>query len=407
METNLKPVFEIAGSKVIGDLPVQCRDVIKQSKEFGMFDAKTIYKQENITIYFVLTQACNLRCNYCYQPKEFRKSDSALSLKVAEDTMDFVIKSFDLSRIKFSLFGGEPFLNPDVLMHLVKEYPMFPFVVTTNGLVLLENKEVRDFVLSHRNNLKLSVSIHALKQKYGKDYLRIAKPVLDAVCSNGGDVHYVIDDPTPEALDEIMYLYNYPIPVVRISAARHWDKVKEKNQEYIELFKKVADYLYFGEKPMFGRSQWDVAFKNNIYAYYKGQPLKSHPPTFCGCGYLYLAVDRFGDMYPCDFFANFPEFKIGNIYTGFNDTSVFFKKMGTWIEDLYESCRDCAVCPEKDIRLCPRAMCLAENYIVSGNPLKPAPNHCWANRIEFNNYAYIAQRAIKEGIDVIYNRGPR
>ena len=79
--------------------------------------------------------------------------------------------------------------------------------------------------------------------------------------------------------------------------------------------------------------------------------------------------------------------------------------MADWIEELYEYCRSCEVCLEGDIRLCPRAMCLAENYLVSGNPLKPAPNHCWANRIESSTFEYIAKKAIALGIDELYCRG--
>jgi hypothetical protein len=52
-------------------------------------------------------------------------------------------------------------------------------------------------------------------------------------------------------------------------------------------------------------------------------------------------------------------------------------------------------------------MCLGENYIVTGNPLKPAPNHCWANKIEYANYEYIAKKAIELGIDEIYNKGSK
>jgi hypothetical protein len=50
-------------------------------------------------------------------------------------------------------------------------------------------------------------------------------------------------------------------------------------------------------------------------------------------------------------------------------------------------------------------MCLAENYTVTGNPLKPAANHCWANRIETATFEYIAKKAIETGIDGLYYKG--
>jgi radical SAM protein with 4Fe4S-binding SPASM domain len=283
---------------------------------------------------------------------------------------------------------------------------MYRYVVTTNGLMLLKDEKLREWVLSHKYHLNLSVSITALREVLNQGYLDEAKPVLDLIKANGGDIHYVVDDPgRPGIYEEIIRLYEYGIPVVRISSARHWDMVKDKNEQFKELFRRVADYVYFSGKPKFGRSQWDIAFKNNIYRKLKGIKLKDVPPTFCGCGYLYLAVNHKGEIYPCDFFANFPEFKIGDIYSGFNETALFFKKMGDWIEELYEHCRECRVCLDSDIRCCPRAMCLAENYIVTGNPLKPAANHCWANRIESSTFEYIAKKAIALGIDELYHKG--
>jgi uncharacterized protein len=401
-------VFELKNSKSCGDLPSQCRNIIKRYKDEGMFDIDSITKgrQEYTTIYFLMTQDCNLNCPYCYQPKEFRRKDTEISQDVIDRTMLWVSRTFDERKVKFSIFGGEPFMNIPMVKYLCDTYCMYRYVVTTNGLILLNDSELRDWVLKHKYHLNLSVSISALKRVLGKSYLQKSKPVLDLVKANGGDVHFVVDDPdAPMVYEEIVWLYEYGIPVVRVSSARHWDVVKNKNEQFKELFKRIADYVYFTGNPKFNRSQWDIAFKNNIYRKLKGIDLKDIPPTFCGCGYLYIAVNSKGEIFPCDFFANFPEFKIGDIETGFNDTAYFFKKMGDWIDELYEYCRGCEVCLDGDIRCCPRAMCLAENYIVTGNPLKPAPNHCWANRIEASTHEYIARKAIETGVDELYYGG--
>jgi uncharacterized protein len=398
-------VFTLEGKKTV-DFPTNCRDLIKQYKGEGMFDIGTIIdgKQEYTTIYFLMTQDCDLNCQFCYQPKEFRQKNTNISQKIIDDTMNFVFRTFDETRIKVSLFGGEPFLNFEMIKYLVEKYPMIRFLATTNGYALLEHPEYIEWIRNHKHNLKVSVSITALKQKLGSTYLQQAKDILDLVNYNNGDVHYVIADPAPETYDEIISLFEYPVSMVRISSARHWDAIRERNDEFITLFKRLADYLYFSGEPKFGRCQWDMAFRHNIYKKNKQLPIKNVPPTFCGCGYLYVAVNNKGDLYPCDFFANFPELKMGDIYTGFNENAIFFKKMGEWIEGLYEDCRDCQVCENKDIRLCPRAMCLAENYLVTGNPLSPAPNHCWANRIEYQLFDYLTKKAIELGIDKEYGK---
>lgn len=403
------PVFELAQSKTqFGSLPESCRDVIKNYARRGMFDPESIYgcqdKVDCTTFYLLLTQDCNANCYYCYQPKEFRKSCTSMSKEVVDSTVKFIYNNFDESKVKFSFFGGEPLLNFDVLKYAVETYPAMPSIVTTNGILIKEDPSIADWLLRKRSTLRVSCSVGALRLIYGRErFLDVIKPCLDVVKLNGGDVHYVVDDPSdPRVYDEIVYMIDYGVPAVRVSAIRHWAAVREMSEAYVALFKKVADYVYFTGKPKFGNSQWDTALKNNIYNKNKGNSLRKHPPTFCGCGYLYLAVDRFGDIYPCDFFANFPEFKIGSIYKGFNSSSVFFAKMKDWVDGLYSGCSDCAVCEDKDIRLCPTAMCLAENYVVNGQPLKPAPNHCARNKIEYELYDYIAKKAIETGVDKLY-----
>jgi len=402
-------IFTLKESKATNTLPEQCKNIIKKYLIDGKFDITKAFDnpQDYTTIYFLMSQNCNGKCSYCYQPKEFRQ-DINLSKKIIDDSMNFVLSNFQEDKIKFSLFGGEPLLNFDMVKYLVDRYSMLKFVVTTNGILIKENKEIANWIKSHVNNVNVSVSVNAQKYIYGKkDFLKYIKPCLDAVKENGGDVHYVVHDPDePNVYKEIIYLFEYGIPQVRISPARHWDIVadEQKNKSFIELFKKIADYIYFSGQPKFYRTPWDTAFKNNIYNSYKQKDLRPLPPTFCGCGYLYLAINHKGEIYPCDFFANFPEFKIGDIYKGFNNTAMFFRKMKDWIEGLYDNCKDCFVCKDKDIRLCPRAMCLAENYIVTGNPLKPAPNHCWTNKIEYTLFDYIARKAIKTGIDKLYKK---
>jgi len=387
-------------SKCENCIPDNCKKVIDGYAKKGMFDIKQILDGDRLTFYFLLTQDCNGKCPYCYQPEEFRQKIT-MTKELVDDAMDFIFDNFSEKKIKFSLFGGEPTMNMPLVKYMVESYPQFQFVVTTNGLRFIKDKETVEW-FKNQHNINLSISINAPKYIYGEEgYLDYIEPCLDVVKTMGGDVHYVVDNPeNPTTLSEIKYMFEYGIPTVRISSARHWDLVKNKTDEFIKLFKQVADYIYFDrEVPMIRRSPWDSAFRGNLYKYLKGHELTNVPPTFCGCGYLYIAIDSNGDMYPCDFFANFPEFKMGDIYNGFQETSTFFKGMTEWREGLYDDCKNCTVVDDGDIRLCPRAMCLAENYVVNKNPLKPAENHCYANKIEYELFKYIAQRGIETGVD--------
>src|SRR4030042_1641493 len=97
-----------------------------------------------------------------------------------------------------------------MLKYLCDTYCMYRYVVTTNGLVLLRDSSVSEWVLRHKYHLNLSVSISALRSVLGDGYLDKAQAVLDLVKANGGDVHYVVDDPErPGIYEEIIRLYEY------------------------------------------------------------------------------------------------------------------------------------------------------------------------------------------------------
>ena len=229
--------------------------------------------------------------------------------------------------------------------------------------------------------------------------LDITLPVMDLFDEINGDVHYVINDANPEDLSNIKALFNSNVPMVRISNARQWKTTDESKAGIIDLMKQVADFVYFGEKPMIGRCSWDHCFKSNLYATHKGLPYAKTPPTHCGCGYAYSAIDMKGDIFPCDNFAFFKEWKIGDVYNGFDENAMFFTKISEWLEALYRTCDDCEYCTDNNFMHCPRALCLTENYVARKHPFVPAETHCETNYMEDKVYNYIITRAIDMGID--------
>ena len=88
-------VFTLEESKATGDLPSLCREVIKGHKANGKFDVSAITngKADYTWIYFLMTQDCNLKCPYCYQPREFRQKDSGITREIIDSTMEFVVIS--------------------------------------------------------------------------------------------------------------------------------------------------------------------------------------------------------------------------------------------------------------------------------------------------------------------------
>ncbi len=128
-----------------------------------MKDSKFHQKHENLTqqIYdaldmlpsryvYVLTNCCNLRCDFCFQDKEPKKDTMT-----SEDWINLTKQLPEYSRV--TMTGGEPlvFEGFDETFDYVAK--RFPCNLITNG-ILLTSKKI-DFLLSYPNFKVLSISI--------------------------------------------------------------------------------------------------------------------------------------------------------------------------------------------------------------------------------------------------------
>ena len=123
-------------------------------------------------VVFEVTDACNLRCEYCGYGKFYKDYDqrknSRLDFRVAERLLTFLEQGWHSSlngsmdnRIAIGFYGGEPLLNFPFI-HQMVEYikarrvpdHRFVFVMTTNGLLL---EKYMDFLCDNRFELLISL----------------------------------------------------------------------------------------------------------------------------------------------------------------------------------------------------------------------------------------------------------
>lgn len=123
-------------------------------------------------VVFEVTDACNLKCEYCGYGKYYhdydKRTGKKLDLRAAKNLLDYLQKLWnsDLNlsygqRLVIGFYGGEPLLNFPFIRKIVKyvqnlEVPKhhFNFSMTTNA-VLLE-KHI-DFLEAHKFNLLISL----------------------------------------------------------------------------------------------------------------------------------------------------------------------------------------------------------------------------------------------------------
>ncbi|TQQ84042.1 Cys-rich peptide radical SAM maturase CcpM [Peptacetobacter hominis] len=122
------------------------------------------------TLLLQLTQNCNLRCDYCIYSGNYNTrthSNKIMDFELAKDGIDFLIKhSRDSDNIFIGFYGGEPFLNFDLMKkcmdYSLKKIPNkeIYFNVTTNATLL--TKEIVDIIVNY--NLTILISLDGPKQ---------------------------------------------------------------------------------------------------------------------------------------------------------------------------------------------------------------------------------------------------
>jgi uncharacterized protein len=196
-ETYIYLEYQLAGNgKQLVEVPVlSCEEVqnaqewIKNVQDQGFLSSKRIKKIQHYIdpylegildnylghIILQVTQSCNLRCKYCsfsgiYQNRSHSKL--MMSEETAKKSIDFYIDhSSETPRLSFGFYGGEPFLNFDLIKRLAlyikqkvrgKKYSIF---MTTNGTII--NEEIVQFLVE--NDVNLFVSLDGPKEVHDRN----------------------------------------------------------------------------------------------------------------------------------------------------------------------------------------------------------------------------------------------
>lgn len=110
----------------------------------GMLPSKYVY---------ILTNQCNLRCDFCYMDKEPREGNLT-----AEDWMHLTDQLPEYARV--TLTGGEPFIFPEFRQVFSYVAERRDCNVISNGLLL--TRDLTDFMLSFPRFKVISISVDSL-----------------------------------------------------------------------------------------------------------------------------------------------------------------------------------------------------------------------------------------------------
>jgi uncharacterized protein len=349
---------------------------------------------------YYLTEACNLRCSYCYLTKTPRRSN----FQVGKAVIDCLIKesrSEPLVHLRF--FGGEPLLELELMQKVVsygKELAAaagkeIVFDMVSNG-TLLAPSTVRKLAelgveviasvdggietMNENRPFHLVGGFEGLERKY-----------TDAIEQGVTRTARMTVAPKQRRLRaDLEYILSLGFPTVQMTLANNvrWEEA-EINSLYEELADFYIDHVRAGDVPRLSET-------NELLVTYHEILQGKHVPVrtrFCGAGKDMLGVGADGDLYLCHRFLQDEgdQHRMGSVFSGVDNA----KRQPFAIIDAETQHHDiCNQCPAFDY--CPGS-CMAANYTENRDLLYPESRHCWDLRAHVRAVQRIYQTLMCEG----------
>ena len=338
----------------------------------------TVYsKPQAVTM--LLTNDCNLACSYCFESnkgKDYMPKEMALDiLKATYNVVDPMAGIFTLN-----MFGGEPLMNWDTFKAVcdyVLENNLKIRITATTNLTLLTD-EMIDYI--DELSIPVLVSVDGIKEVHDKHRCNSFDKVIENMKKLiDRDLGYLIEARMTVAPDTAKYMYESVKMLVDLginnianvpASDLEWDA--QSIQDYKDNYEKILD--------MYIDILNDETNKRNISLYKVDQALNlalepiKEDTSMCNIGNpRWVIVDWKGDIWPCPDYpttdnADLIAGKIGNFYTGVDETKVDPKPMVATYE--LERCKGCEA-----ISIC-KSGCPYENYTKNGKFNEPTIGYC-------------------------------
>ena len=284
------------------------------------------------SVYIMLTEACPLRCKYCYIKN--REIDNPISMETIDKTINLFSKA---PQVIF--FGGEPLLKLDLIKQTIKSHPQCKWQVVTNGIVNFNefmdevyypNKDRFDIQLSWDGNTDSRITLNETS---------VANIVYDRLLRNLEKGYHiqtrsVVSDSNIDTLYETyMKLVNlrkiYPNYTPDFNFAHQASFDPQFFHKLDEQLRKIFEYI---------DSNIDTYIPQWINLMLFQELLHTPMNESCDAG-SYICVRPNGDVYPCTILSQVSEeFCLGNV----NNNSLNLEKLNKLLQ--YTKCtKECGL----------------------------------------------------------------
>jgi len=325
---------------------------------------------------FNISHRCNMRCGYCFGDGGcYGGPKTNMKKEILEAGIDYLFANCgDLPYCIISFFGGEPFLNWE-MMRLGILYARsianrrnveIAFFITTNGTLLTEKK--LDFLNRQRVKLVVSIDgpkgIHDRERKFigGLGSYDVVERNIKIILQKYPRIDIQVRPTiTSKSCGEVEKIYHH-FKSIGIEKMHARPESRSGNRSGLS----VDDYRLFSSgmesltRAMIDASNngeyWGVInvlkFLNMLYF-----SVVKH--DYCGAGVSIISISPDGSVFPCPRFTGEKEFLLGNILIGLDNDKRFI-----FLNNSVDNRLDCQNCWARYI--CGGG-CLYMHWIATGD----------------------------------------
>lgn len=325
-------------------------------------------KQKRVML--IITNVCNLQCEYCFEHEKNAKVMSFETAKAAIDESFTDIADYAGGIVEF--FGGEPFMNftliKQIYDYVKKAYCNYKiiFETTTNGTLV--HGEIQDWLYERREEFDIALSLDGPEEIHNMirpmrsgegSFSHIDKEFFLRTWPNCIAKMTINERTLPYLADSLKYVESLGYTSkCSLAIGMRWNGTQNEQILARELEKLVDYYLEDDSRRLCLLLNFDLRL-----LFYPYNPCY----RYCGVGgYQMKCYDHLGNKYPCQ---GFSPISIG-------DKSVNFQGLD---EESFELSDDnpCKTC--KFLRICNN--CYSANLQASGDMQRQVPEQCLFNRM--------------------------
>lgn len=356
------------------------------------------------TVTFQVTEACNMRCTYCYQHDKTPRVMTAEMgrrfidlLLAADERSTRYVDSVHCPGCILEFIGGEPLLEIRLIDELTDYFlercialnhpwaTRYRISICSNGLLYFD-ETVQRYLRKHMGQVSLSITIDGNKELH--DTCRLdweGRPTYDRAIAAadhwrklGGGAQMsskvtLSPDNLPMAGRALIDLIAHGYTVIHCNCVYEQGWTEEHATLLYQELKKIADYLL--------ENKLQDKIHVSILDQPVGRPWPDQERTWCGGSGLMICLAPDGNIYPCLRYApssvghDRPPLTIGNVTDGF---------LASETERQTMECMRCvsrrSQCRGTECENCPIAMgcgdCAAYSWEVTGKIGSRTTYHC-------------------------------